>query len=243
MTGPLLYGELAGWFHLLSPKEEYADEAAVYRDILSSATRPGARRLLELGSGAGSNAFYLKSDFECALSDLSPEMLEASRRINPECEHVAGDMRSLRLGRQFDAVFVHDALDYLATEVDLFQAIETAFVHCRPGGIALFVPDCVRETFQPSTDHGGSDGTDGRALRYLEWSWDPDPDDTTYVTDYVLVLREDGRDVRVVHDRHLAGLFPRATWHDLLQKAGFRLGTPVRPPDVETGELFVGVRP
>ena len=31
-----------------------------------------------------------------------------SRSINPECEHVQGDMRTLRLGREFDAVFVHD---------------------------------------------------------------------------------------------------------------------------------------
>ena len=27
-----------------------------------------------------------------------------------------------------------------------------------------------------------------RALRYLEWSWDPDPEDTTYLTTMVYAL-------------------------------------------------------
>ena len=36
---------------------------------------------------------------------------------------------------------------YLTTERDLGLAIETAYIHCRPGGAALFAPDYVRETF------------------------------------------------------------------------------------------------
>ena len=91
----------------------------------------------------------------------SAGMRAVSLALNPDCEHVAGDMRSVRLGRQFDAVFVHDAVCYMTTESDLQLAIETAFVHCQPGGVALFAPDFVRDTFRPGTDHGGSD--DGRA--------------------------------------------------------------------------------
>ena len=33
------------------------------------------------------------------LVDLSEEMLAVSRELNPECEHLQGDMRTLRLGR------------------------------------------------------------------------------------------------------------------------------------------------
>jgi uncharacterized membrane protein len=72
-------------------------------------------------------------------------------------------MRSVRLGRLFDAVFIHDAISYMRTETDLRAAIQTAFVHCRPGGVALFAPDHLRESFRPSTDHGGHDC--GRRLR------------------------------------------------------------------------------
>src|SRR5689334_9183957 len=169
---PLLYGDLAGWFHLLSPPSEYAEEVAVYAPLLKIADP--AETLLELGAGAGCNAYHLKRDFRCTLTDISKTMLDASRRINPECEHVVGDMRDLRLGREFDVVFVHDAVAYMTTEDDLRKAMTTAFVHCRPGGVVVFAPDCVKETFRAATDHGGSDG-DGRAIRYLAWTCDPDP--------------------------------------------------------------------
>src|SRR6185503_21114943 len=113
--------------------------------------------VLELGRGGGNNASQLKARFEMLLVEPAAGMLALSRVLNPECEHVQGDMRTVRLGRQFDAVFVHDAVAYMTTEADLRMVIETAFVHCRPGGAALFAPDHIRENFRPSTDHGGHD--------------------------------------------------------------------------------------
>ena len=84
------------------------------------------------------------------------------------------------------------------------MSIETAFVHCQPGGAALFAPDHVRENFQASTDHGGHD--DGRrGLRYLEWTWDPDPSDSTYLVDYAYLLRDGDGSVQVEWDRHIEG--------------------------------------
>ena len=237
---PALYDELADWYPLLTAPPDYAGEAALFRDHLARAL-PGARTLLELGSGAGANASHLKRHYACTLVDISPRMLDLSRRLNPECEHAAGDMRSVRLGRSFDAVFVHDAVMYLTTEPDLRRAVETVFAHTREGGAALFVPDCVAETFVPGTDHGGHDG-EGRALRYLEWIWDPDPADTVAIADYVYLLRE-GDAVRAIQDRHTFGLFPRATWLRLLHEAGFALHTHApAAPDVH-GEIFLVTRP
>ena len=111
-----------------------------------------AETLLELGSGAGHNAVHLKRRFRCTLSDVAPGMLDLSRELNPECEHVAGDMRTLRLGRTFDAVLVHDAIVYMTTRDDLRAAAATAFLHTRPGGAAIFAPDYVRETFAEQTE-------------------------------------------------------------------------------------------
>ncbi|MGH2545313.1 MAG: class I SAM-dependent methyltransferase [Actinomycetota bacterium] len=217
---PRLYGDLASWFHLLTSPEEYAEEAEIYRELLVGAADEPIRTVLELGSGGGNNASHLKRHFDMTLTDLSPEMLELSRTQNPECEHVEGDMRTLRLGREFDAVFVHDAIDYMATRDDLRAAMETAFVHCRPGAVALFVPDFVRERFEPRTSHGGNDGPT-RALRYLEWDWDPDPQDDTYLVDFAVLLREQDGTVRVEHDRHECGVFARESWLGLLREVGF----------------------
>jgi hypothetical protein len=148
-------------------------------------------------------------------------------------------MRSLRLGRRFDAVLIHDAVMYMTTEDDLRAAMTTAFVHLRPGGAAVIAPDCVRETFQAKTEHGGHDGVD-RSLRYLEWSYDPDPDDTTVVFDFTLLLREGADETRIRYDRHVLGVFPRATWLDLLRDVGF---DPSAAVEGWQGEVFVGVRP
>lgn len=183
--------------------------------------------MVEFGSGGGSNAFYLKQKFALTLVDISPDMLAVSRAINPGCEHIVGDMRTVRLGREFDAVFIHDAIDYMLTEADLRQAIETAAVHCKPGGIALIAPDYVRETFETSTEHGGEDG-EGRGLRYLEWQFDPNSADNTYRADYAILLRE-GDQVTVEYDSHMCGLFPRATWFRLLAESGFQANSLTDP--------------
>lgn len=204
----------------MSVPEDYHEEAAFYGETLVGACPRPAHTVLELGSGGGNNASHLKARFEMVLVEPSAGMLTVSRALNPECEHVQGDMRTVRLGRQFDAVFVHDAVAYMTTEADLRMAIETAFAHCKPGGAALFAPDAIRETFQPSTDHGGHDD-ETRGLRYLSWTWDPDPADTTYLTDYAYLLRMPDGTMRVEHDRHVEGLFSRADWLRLLSGAGF----------------------
>ena len=239
-----LYGDLAPWFHLLTAPADYAVEAARYERLILQEV-PDATTLLELGSGGGNNASHLSARFTCTLSDLSPQMLTLSRQLNPGCEHVLGDMRTLRLGRTFDAIFVHDAVMYLATEDDLRSCMETAFAHTRPGGVALFAPDCTRETFEPGTDHGGHDGADGRALRYLEWTHPPEAGATSFAVDYVVLHSEPGAEVRLVHDRHLNGLFPEHTWLYLLEAAGFdpRL-VPGKPrSEDESQPVFVARRP
>jgi SAM-dependent methyltransferase len=238
-----LYEGIAEWWPLISPPEEYAEEADFAARLLSDADAP-VREVLELGSGGGHNASYLRSRFTMTLVDASPGMLAVSRRLNPGCEHVQGDMRTIRLGRTFDAVFVHDAVDYMTSEQDLRLAMETAFAHCRPGGVAVFVPDNTAETFEPGTGYGGSDGEDGRGARYLEWSTDPDPADTWTVTEYAFLLRERDGSVRPVHETHRLGLFPHATWLRLLTGAGFeaRSITEETTEDHHPRDFFLGHR-
>ena len=218
-----MYTDLAPWFHLLTHPSDYEDEAAFVSRVVDDVVEGPARILLELGSGGGNNASHLKARFECTLTDISPEMLALSRTLNPECEHLDGDMRTLRLGRTFDVVFAHDAISYLTTEEDLREAIETAAVHVRPGGVVILTPDATTEIFKPSTDHGGRDGDDGRSLRYLEWTHAPEPGASTYVTDYAIVARGPGEELRVVHDRHVLGVFPEATWERLITDVGLEL--------------------
>lgn len=243
--GPRLYHGLADWYPLLTPVADYAEEAAFYRRLFEGHCLRSPRTLLDLGSGGGHNAAYLKATLSCTLVDISPAMLALSRRLNPECEHIQGDMRSVRLERSFDCVLAHDAITYMTTRADLVRAIATAFAHAAPGGVALFQPDYVAETFEPGTDTGGGDGN-GRGLRYLEWRWIPDSGTDMYVTDIAFLLRDVNGAVEAIHDRHEMGLFPRGEWLEQIAAAGFE---PLAVPFEHSlyghsgREVFLGLRP
>ncbi len=234
-----LYDDLAGWWPLLSPPAEYVDEASdlLPRLGITSDARPAT--MLELGSGGGSLAFHLKRHFRLTLTDRAPGMLAVSQAINPECEHQVGDMRALRLGRQFDFVLIHDAITYATDPATVQATLRTAAIHCRPGGTVAVLPDYVRETFAPETDHGGNDADDGRGLRYLEWIWDPDPSDDTYTVDYAFLLRAADGTVRVEHDRHVEGLFARGQWLRWFAEAGFSARSEIDPWE---RDVFIGTR-
>jgi SAM-dependent methyltransferase len=246
MEKPLkLYSDLAPWYHLLTHPDEYPEEAEFYRGVILSHCTFPPRTLLELGSGGGNNASHMKAHFTMTLTDISPQMLALSGELNPECEHVPGDMRSIRLQRKFDAVFIHDAICYMTSREDLARAIHTAFVHLRPGGVVLLAPDFVTETFKPYTDHGGHDG-EGRALRYLEWVWDPDPSDSIYLGEMAYLLRDESGSVHMYHDRHEEGLFPQAAWLEIMAEQGFRaLTVPFEHSDALNfgTPVFVGIKP
>ena len=228
---PRLYRDLSRWFHLLTAPHEYGEEAEYYGARLAGTASGPVQTVLELGSGGGNNASHMKRQFTMTLSDLSPEMLEVSRRINPELEHVQGDMRSLRIaGAKFDAVFVHDAASYLTIETDVRAMAETAAFHCRPQGAVIVAPDHVRERFAPPyAEHGGHDAADGRGMRYLMWSTDPDPSDSTYLVEFAYLLRDTDGTVSVEHDRHVFGIFPESLWTEALGEAGFSVVVNTNP--------------
>lgn len=238
-TLPLMYTDLASWWPLISDPQDYAVEADYFYQVLIENSDRPPKTLLELGCGGGNNASFLKQHFQMTLVDRSPGMLQVSQEHNPECEHILGDMRTLRLKREFDAVFIHDAIMYMTSEIDLSRALDTAAVHCKAGGLVLLAPDETREIFKPFSDHGGHDAPDGRGIRYLEWSYDPDPQDSEYLTEFAYLVRLADGEVKSYYDRHHMGLFSNQTWLNLLRQVGF---DPQVLPDPYERLLFLGRR-
>jgi ubiquinone/menaquinone biosynthesis C-methylase UbiE len=216
------YSEFAPYWPLISPLSDYEEEGNYFASLLRSLTpEKSGMTLLELGSGGGHCSSYIKKYFSMTLTDLSKEMLAESQKINPECEHLPGDMRTIRLGREFDAVFIHDAIDYMITADDLRAALTTAYLHCKVGGVCVIAPDHIRENLNLDTDCDGNDGEDGRAARFLEWSWDPDPNDDWVQTEYSFVFRDASGKITSAHESHRTGSFSEARWLSLLKKVGF----------------------
>ncbi len=236
-----LYDDIAGWWPVISPPAEYAEEATLYVDTIRAWARRPVREVLELGSGGGNNASHMKQAFGMTLVEPSDRMRETSRALNPECEHRSGDMRHVRLGRTFDAVFLHDAVMYMTTEKDLRAALETVAVHLAPGGVALVAPDATRESFSGSTDHGGGEDEQGRQARYLEWTLPPEPGETTYTVHYAFLLRDVDGNVRVVHDVHREGVFSRATWLELFREVGLDAELAMRTIEGREYDSFVAL--
>ncbi len=227
-----LYSAYADWFRLLTPPSDYKREAAIHAKLLLKHAPRRPRTLLELGSGGGHNASHLRRRFKMTLVDLSPAMLRASRRLNPGIEHLIGDMRTLRLRRTFDAVFIHDAIMHLTSERDLRRAVATAFAHLRPGGVALFAPDYVRDSFEPTVDSGSSK-QGGREVRWIGW------DVAGQATLAYYMIGPKPGVMRGVVERFRFGLFTRATWMRVLRDAGFR---PIRARGVGGRDAFIGCR-
>ena len=238
-----LYNELAYLWPVISPPDTYAEEAQDWRKALRDHLGPGRHRLLELGVGGGHNLSHLAAEFEATAVDLSPKMLELSRRLNPAVEHHLGDMRTFRLpGRTFDSVLIHDAICYMLTEDDLRSAFSTARTHLRPGGLLLVAPDLVRDTFRPGMKQQWASRRGNVEVITEEVIHDPDPDDTTVESHFTYTITEEAAR-RIERDVHVTGLFPIATWLSLMQETGFDADLIPLPGDGDgCGEhLFRGV--
>jgi len=243
MQDIILYDNLAYLWPVISPPEDYAEEAVHWRMAIRAKLGEGRHRLLELGVGGGHNLSHLTADFDAAAVDISPRMLELSRRLNPSVEHYLGDMRTFRLlGRTFDAVLIHDAICYMRTEDDLRAAFATAKAHLRPGRLFLVAPDLVRDTFRPGMSLRWSTQRDSVEIITEETVYDENPADTLVESQFTYTITENGA-VRVERDIHVTGIFPIATWMSLLEETGFTADRIPLPGDGDgCGEhLFCGV--
>ena len=241
MAGIRLYNELAYLWPVISPAEDYAVEALYWLRAIRSKLGPGRHSLLELGVGGGHLLSHLTPRHQAAAVDVSPRMLELSRRRNPEVEHHLGDMRTVRLGRLFDAILIHDAVGYMLTEDDLRAAFQTARAHLRPGGLLLVAPDIVAESFREGKVIRWTTSAGGVTITTEERLHDPDPSDTWTESLFTYEITENGVR-RVVQDLHVTGLFSLKAWTSLLEEAGFNVERTPLPGQDGYGEwLFAGV--
>jgi len=206
----------------MSPPGDYAGEAGAIHSLIQAHARREVKTLLELGCGGGHTASHLKKHYRITGIDLSLAMLENSRRLNPDIDHHCGDMRIVRLGKRFDAVLIHDAINYMSNESDLAAAFQTAWKHLEPGGVFVtFIEQLagglVKYEFGGKTHEKG-----GIRLVYFEDNYDPDPTDTTYECTLVYLIRN-GNQYRIESDLHILGIFQLETWLNLLRGIGFEV--------------------
>lgn len=217
-----MYKDLAWIWPIISPKEDYVQEAEAFYRVINENSFIEVDEILHLGCGGGLIDYTLKNYARLTGLDLSEEMLTIAKRLNPEVEYLVGDMRTARLGRLFDGVFIADSIDYMLSENELRQAFETAFLHLRPGGIFCIYAETTPDRFEQNASFGSSHHQDELEIAFFENLYDPDPQDTTYEMTFVYLIRRDGQ-LTIETDRHLGGIFPIETWLRLLSETGFEV--------------------
>ncbi len=214
------YNELAWIEPIVAPVEEYAKETEHYCTVIREHSKIEPKTLLHLGSGAGINDFTFKKHFEVTGVDISKGMLEVAGKLNPEVTYSFGDMRTVTLGKLFDAVVIPDSINYMTTVEDMQKVIIAAYKHLKPGGVFLFITHIKEEFMENNFVYTGSKGD--LEVTVFENNYYPDPDGTTYEATIVYLVRRGGK-LEIHTDRHVIGLFSLEIWLELIKRSGFEV--------------------
>lgn len=237
MTAP--FGpEYAASYDALYADKDYDAECNILEGIFRRFGRP-VDTVLDLGCGTGAHAIRLaQRGFEVVGVDLSDGMLQAAQRRAQRADlsavsFVRGDIRSIRLDRQFDAVICMFAvLGYQTSDHDVSDALETVRTHLAPGG--PFVFDVwygpAVEAIGPSTRSRLITTADGELERQASATLELDSHLCT--VSYRLISRLAGRPEVVTDEAHRMRYFFHDELDHFLGSAGLSLIDLVPFPNV-----------
>jgi len=124
---------------------------------------PGAQSLLDVACGTGRHLALLRDRYRIEGIDLSEEMLAMARgRLEGVPLHAA-DMRTLDLGRSFDAVTcLFSSIGYVTDAGEQRATLARLAAHVAPGGVLIVDgwvrPDAWQDGHLPEPDLASADG-------------------------------------------------------------------------------------
>lgn len=137
----MVFESYAKYYDLFYQEKDYEAEVDFVTDV-GKLTPPMS--VLDLGCGTGGHVLPLaKRGFQMTGVDLSEVMISQARQkasdqnLNAEFSHA--DIRSLALGRTFDAVIsMFAVMGYQTSNTDLYSAMQAARNHLQAGGLFIF---------------------------------------------------------------------------------------------------------
>jgi SAM-dependent methyltransferase len=136
-----VYARSADVYDLLyaaSGIKDYAAEADRL-DAIIRQRNPGPRSLLDVACGTGQHLRFLRERYEVEGVELSPEMIAIARTHLPGVPLRVADMRSLDLGRTFDAVTcLFSSIGYMIEPAELRETVRRFAAHLAPEGVLVF---------------------------------------------------------------------------------------------------------
>jgi SAM-dependent methyltransferase len=229
-----VFGNYARYYDLLYRDKDYAGEAE-FIDRSIRTHNPNARDVLELGCGTGHHAILLaKLGYQIHGVDLSLEMLHQAKErqsllppdLAAKLHFSRGDLRSIRLERNFDVVIaLFHVISYQTTTADLQAAFATAKQHLRPGGILIF-----------DVWYGAAVLSERPSVRVKRWEdaalcvtriAEPIvyPNENLVEVNYHVFVRDKiDNSVAEIHESHRMRYLFRPELELLLDRAGFQIG-------------------
>ncbi len=224
-----MYDKSARIYDLLyvgSGIKDYPAEAAELHRIIQGAC-PTAKTLLDVACGTGAHLVEMQRWYEVQGVDLSPAMLAVARTRLPGVPLREGDMRTLDLGKTFDAVTcLFSSIGYMKDLAEMRSAVARLAAHVAPGGVLIIDgwvrPDRWRDNFRPDQPDVAHD-SEATVVRLsfsrreesitelemhhlvqtsagIEYFMEPHRLRLTETDDYVAAVRDAGLGARVIPD-------------------------------------------
>ncbi len=145
-----IFGKVyANQYDLLYTDKDYEAECDLIEEVFRKYGDGEIKTILDLGCGTGNHTIPLASrGYHVTGIDISEDMIthaqkKANSMLSALCSvpvFIEGDVRSIDLQQQFDAVLMMFAvLGYQTTSEDVLAALNTVSRHLKPGG--LFICD------------------------------------------------------------------------------------------------------
>ncbi len=147
-------------FSVLETGQSATMDAPLVLDLITAVAAgvtPGAKRLLDVGCGAGNYSLKMLQripNLDVTLIDLSRPMLDrANQRISAathgKINSIQGDIRQIELGEnQFDIILAAAVLHHLRTDDEWRSAFSKFYRALAPGG-SIWISDLIQHTLDP----------------------------------------------------------------------------------------------
>lgn len=250
MSASGFYDNLAPFYHLIFENWERSIErqATALDSIIRSTARHGARSLLDVACGIGTQALGLAAlGYDVTASDISSGAIDRARgeaaRRGLSIAFSVADMRVAQRhhGRAFDVVLCADnSLPHLLTDGDILGALGQFLACTKPGGLCVVsVRDyaVLERGGVQLKPYGVRVEGDARYSLFQVWEWRGSLYDVHFY-----VVRDDGTEncqTHVMRSTYYA--IPIAELLTLMTRAGFEKVQ--RIDDVFFQPVLIGVRP
>ena len=233
-----MFDRSADVYDLLYSFKDYEAEA---RDLVAliRGRDPDARSLLDVACGTGKHLELLRASFpDVAGVDLDEGLLAIARERLPDVPLTMTDMRTVDLGRTFDAVTcLFSSVGYLCDAGELASAIGGMAAHLAPGGV-LVVDGWVRpDAWWPGTHvQALAETADGVAAARVARTW-REGDRSVLDMRYLIATADDG--FAQERERHELTLFTDAEYRRAFEAAS--LEPEVVPSPMQDRDRYVAI--